>query len=432
MQYASPSLPGPIAYLTGEYPRATDTFIQREIAGLRDLGINVLTCSIRKTGAEHLVGEEQKREAAKTFYVLPAASAPLHLLWSHAKTLFSSPRLYFGALALALRSGAPGAKGLLYQLFYFAEAVVLASHLKRKRVVHIHNHIAMASGSVAMLASCVSGIPFSFTLHGPDIFYDPERWRLDLKIARARFVACISDFSRNKAIGLSDPSHAPKLHIVHCGVDPGRYSANASNATHNHQITFVGRLAEVKGLPVLFEAVQTVLPVFPSLRVTLIGDGPERSQLEQQVRELDLSDVVEFAGYRSQSEVAKALKQTDLFVLPSFAEGVPVVLMEAMAAQIPVIATRIAGIPELVEDGVSGALVEPGNAAQLAGKITGILGDPDVQAEMGRAGREKVLAQFNIADESAWLAELLRCYVLGQPVPGKRKESANCQQEETA
>ncbi|MCP5088030.1 MAG: glycosyltransferase family 4 protein [Rhodobacteraceae bacterium] len=412
-------LPGPIAYLTGEYPRATDTFIQREVAGLRDQGIEVLTCSIRKTGAEHLVGKEQEHEAANTFYVLPAAIS-LRLLTSHTSHLFTRPMRYFRALFLALRSGAPGAKGLLYQLFYFAEAGVLAQFLSHNRVVHIHNHIAMASGSVTMLASEISGVPFSFTLHGPDIFYDPQKWRLDLKIAKARFVACISRFSRNKAIELSSSEYSDKLHIVHCGVVPNRYRDSVPEPRGKHRITFVGRLAAVKGLAVLFQALPPLLTHFPDLRVTLVGDGPERAELEQQVRETGLAEIVEFAGYQSQSEVAETLKQTDLFVLPSYAEGVPVVLMEAMAAQIPVVTTRIAGIPELVEDGVSGALVEPGDTEQLTVKVADILTDPTKSVTMGAAGRAKVLAEFDVAHESAWLAEILRCYTLAQPHPGVR------------
>ena len=411
---------GPIAYITGEYPRATDTFIQREVFALRGQGMQVLTCSIRKTGAEHLVGDEQRTEAKSTFYVLQAAKSPLRLITCHLRALAKTPRKYFNTLALALRTGSPGFKRHVYQLFYFAEAVILADHLQRNGVAHLHNHIAKASCSVAMLASNISGITFSFTLHGPDIFFAPERWRLDEKIKRAQFVACISHFCRNKAKEFSKPDCWDKLHIVHCGVEPARYAdqANADNATP--KLTFVGRLATVKGIPVLFDALTKVTS---ECNVTLIGDGPERAELEAKAQALGLQDMVTFAGYKSQSEVAETLQKTDLFILPSFAEGVPVVLMEAMAARVPVIATQIAGIPELVENDISGLLVPAGDADALANAISELIGDKKRRAEMGQAGREKVITEFNIEHESVWLAMLFKAYSLNEPQPKIRPEN---------
>ncbi len=414
------ALSAPIAYITGEYPRATDTFIQREVFALRKLGMKVMTCSIRKTGTEHLVGDEQRAEAKTTFYVLRAAKSPLRLIACHVRTLMKTPRKYLNTLALALGTGSPGFKCRFYQLFYFAEAVILADHLKRNGVIHLHNHIATASCSVAMLASNVSGIPFSFTLHGPDIFFEPERWRLDAKIKRAQFVACISDFCRNKAKEFSDPDCWDKLHIVHCGVEPVRYVQQTPTDNSIPQLTFVGRLATVKGIPVLFEA---LTKINSELCVTLIGDGPERAELESQAQAHGLSHIVTFAGYKSQAEVAEALQKTDLFVLPSFAEGVPVVLMEAMAARVPVIATRIAGIPELVEQDVNGLLVPTNDANALADAISELINDPKRRVEMGRAGREKVLAAFNIEHEAAWLAQVFQAYCLDETKPDIRPEN---------
>ncbi|MDA7429909.1 glycosyltransferase family 4 protein [Primorskyibacter aestuariivivens] len=404
-----------IAYLTGEYPRATDTFIQREVAALRDLGWEIETCSIRRTGAEHLVGEEQRSEQARTFPVLDAAKNPLRLTRAKLRA-FRHPARYFRAFALAWRTAPKGIKGWLWQMFYFAEALMLAEHLERHGVTHLHNHIAKASCTVAMLTSELTGIPYSFTLHGPDIFFEPLHWRLDEKIARARFVACISEFCRSQAMVFSDRAHWDKLHIVHCGVEPTRYDpAPRSGAPH---LLFVGRLAAVKGVPVLFEALERL--DVPGLRVTLIGDGPERADLEREAAERGLADVVEFAGYRSQSEVAEALRETDALVLPSFAEGVPVVLMEAMAAARPVVTTRIAGVPELVEDGVSGRLVPPGDVDALVEALREILSDADLRARLGAAGREKVCAEFDIGKEAAWLSRLLESYVSENSYLGKR------------
>lgn len=396
----------PVAYLTGEYPRATDTFIQREVAALRALGLEVETCSIRRTGAEHLVGPEQRQEAARTFYTLAAAKNPVRLIGAHLGWLGRAPRRYIRALWLAARTSPGGLRAGLYQAIYFAEAGLLADHLRRRNVGHLHNHIATAAGSVAMLAAELADIPFSFTLHGPDIFYAPHRWRLDEKVARARFVACISHFARAQAMHFSAREHWSKLHIVHCGVDPGLYGC--ARRSPGKQLLFVGRLAAVKGVPVLFEALGEVLKSQPETRLTLIGDGHERAGLEAEAARLGLAEKVTFAGYKSQDEVAGALRAADLFVLPSFAEGVPVVLMEAMASGLPVVASSVGGVGELVEHGVSGLLLPPGNAVALAAALTDLLDNPAQGKKMGRAGAAKVVAEFDSQNEAAKLAGLFR------------------------
>lgn len=398
-----------LAYLTGEYPRASDTFIQREVAALRGLGHDVLTCSIRTTGAEHLVGPEQREEHARTFKVLDTCKAPMRLLKAHLRWI-SRPGSYLGALKLAWQTAPKGLKGRLYNLIYFLEAGVLADELARQGVAHLHNHIAKASCTVAMLASELSGIPYSFTIHGPDIFFEPHHWRIDEKAARASFVACISDFCRSQLMCFADQAHWPRFHIVHCGVEPERYGT----ALHEgRELLFVGRLAAVKGVPVLFEALKSVTGDW---HLTVIGDGPDRAALEAQAAGLP----VRFLGYRSQSEVAEALEKTDIFVLPSFAEGVPVVLMEALASGVPVVTTQIAGVPELVADGVSGRLVPPGDAEALTKALQALLDDPDSRRRMGAAGQTKVSQEFDIHKEAARLSALFCDYANGLPPKGKR------------
>jgi glycosyltransferase involved in cell wall biosynthesis len=410
-----------IAYLTGEYPRATDTFIQREVAGLRDQGLNVLTCSIRKTGVEHLVGPEQYQEARTTFYILDAARAPFRMLGAHFRAFWRSPRKFASAVKLANQTSAPGFRARLYQMFYFVEAVVLADHMQHNGVTHLHNHIAKASCTVAMLASRISGIPYSFTLHGPDIFFEPMRWRLDAKIANASFVACISNYCRSQAMIFSEADHWSKLHIVHCGVNPARYRQDPQGKRRiSKNLLFVGRLAAIKGLPVLFSIIPDLYLKHPDLKLTLVGDGPDRVSLTKQARELGLESCIEFAGYRSQSDVAELLNDTDILILPSFAEGVPVVLMEAMAAEVPVITSQIAGIPELVDHGVSGLLIPPGDENALAQSIDRLLADGALRRKMGKAGRCKVMAEFDIAKETVWLADILRQYSDGRPIDKTR------------
>ncbi|MFU8776369.1 MAG: glycosyltransferase [Roseovarius sp.] len=406
-----------IAYLTGEYPRATDTFIQREVAALRARGLTVETCSIRRTGAEHHTGPEQRAEAGATFHVLETARAPRRLIAAHLAA-WRRPGAWLRALRLAWRTSPGGIKATLYQLIYLAEAAVLAQHLRARGLTHLHNHIAKSSCTVAMLMSEMSGIPYSFTLHGPDIFYEPYRWRLDEKIARARFVACISHFARSQAMAFSEPEHWHKLHIVHCGVDPARYDHPATPAPAH--LLFVGRLAAVKGVPMLFDALRDLSKDHPALHLTLVGDGPERAALERRAREMGLTSRITFAGYKSQAEVAELLRAATALVLPSFAEGVPVVLMEAMAARVPVVTTRIAGVPELVEDGVSGLLVPPGDGHALQVAIARLLYDAHLCRDMGEAGRMRVEAEFASHREAAWLAALFQGYAESLPAKSLR------------
>ncbi|GAA4221505.1 glycosyltransferase involved in cell wall biosynthesis [Sagittula marina] len=405
-----------LAYLTGEYPRASDTFIQREVAALRALGHEVETCSIRTTGAEHLVGPEQRAEHTRTFKVLDACKGP-RLMRAHLRYL-KRPRRYMRALKLAWTTAPKGIKGRLYNLIYFAEAAVLADHMQRQGIDHLHNHIAKASCTVAMLASEMSGIPYSFTIHGPDIFFEPHHWRIDEKSERAAFVACISDFARSQLMCFANQIHWDRFHVIHCGVDPSRYTS----APHDAQnMLFVGRLAGVKGVPVLLRAIALLRHTHPDLRLTLIGDGPERAAIDAYARQLDMHPFITFMGYRSQAEVAEELSRTDLFVLPSFAEGVPVVLMEAMASGVPVVTTRIAGVSELVRDN-AGTLVAPGDADALAQAIADTLARDD-RREMGAQGRAIVETDYNIHTEAARLSTLFTTYARGEQPP-KRPEPA--------
>lgn len=401
-----------IAYLIGQYPTVSHTFVQREIAALRALGLDIITCSIRRTPPEQHRGPEEKAEAAATFNVLDFAKKPRRMIAAQIAAL-KKPGLYFRTFAHSWKMRGPGWRSAIYQVFYFTEAVILANHLKAQGVTHLHNHFAQASCTVGLLAARLAEIPFSFTLHGPADFTDPQLWRLDAKIADADFVSCISHYCRSQGMLVSPAKHWDKLHIVHCGVEPERYS---SARKPGKELLFVGRLAAAKGLPVLIQALPKIRAKHPDIHVTLIGDGPDRAELEALARNTGSADVITFAGYKNQDEVAKALAETNLFVLPSFAEGVPVVLMEAMAAEKPVVTTLIAGIPELVEDGVSGRIVPPGDGDALARAIMEILDQPDAAQKLGVEGRKKVEAEFDITKEALKLAGL---FGTGKSLPRK-------------
>ena len=395
---------GPIAYLTGEYPRATDTFIQREVAAIRAQGHEVITTTIRATDAAHHVGPEQKAEFATTFQVVTATKNVFRLGKAHVATFAKNPKGWLSALALAWRTKPAGIKAGLWQFFYFLEAGVLAHYLKEKGVVHLHNHFADSSCSVAMLTSAMSGIPFSFTMHGPGIFFEPMHWRIDEKISRAAFVACISHFCRSQGMLFSESKHWDRLKIVHCGVDPEKYKKDPNRA-YAKRLLFVGRLDAVKGVPLLLESIADLYVEHQDVELTVVGDGPARVDLEKKAQSLGAN--IRFLGYQSQQEVAQILTQTDILVLPSFAEGVPVVLMEAMAAGLPVVTTQVGGIGELVKDGASGFICPPGDRNALTMRISQLLSDPDLCAKMGEIGQAKVAADFSSADEAAWLGQLI-------------------------
>lgn len=405
--------PRHIAYLTGEYPRATDTWIQREIAALRHQGIEVSTFSVRRPGPEHLVGPEQKQGLATTTYLLEQARSG-RIIGAHFRALTRSPRRYLRALRLALATKRPGIRGGVFQLFYLAEAVVLADEIRARGADHLHNHFGDSSCTVAMLAAEVGGFPFSFTLHGSAIFFQPYTWRLDEKIRRSTFCACISHFSLSQA-AIFAPEHVDKLHIVHCGIEPQRLSP-ITHAGRGNRLLFVGRIAAGKGLDLLLDTMTELRADIGDIELTIVGDGPERARLESRARDHGLDGCVHFVGSKSQDEVGRLLVQHDIFVLPSFAEGVPVVLMEALGSRLAVVSTLVGGVTELVEDGVTGLLVRPYDRLQLRESLRRLIDDHALRQRLGEAGREKVLDQFVSADEARRLGHLFDSYQRGREV----------------
>lgn len=400
-----------IAYITGQYPRATDTFIQREVFALRNQGVEVHTFSIRQTGDEHIVGQEQQSEQAKTFYVLPISLVKLFLI--HAQLCFQHPKRYLKAIKLALSTCFPGLRGLLYQLFYFAEAGVVAREMQVRNLSHLHNHSPLSSGNVTLLASEIGGFTFSLTLHGPYVFFSAEQWHLGEKLNRALFISCISHFARSQGMLYADLKAWPRMHIVHCGVNPDEFKV-VSHQGIGHRLLYVGRLATTKGLPVLLESLAILRFTFPNVVLTVVGDGADKYLLQEVASTLGIGDAINFVGYQSQSKVREYMQHTDVLVLPSFAEGVPVVLMEAMATAVPVVATRIAGINELIEHGVSGYLVPPGDVDSLTKAIENLLRDDQLRMAFGRVGRATVEKEFNIETEVAHLFDVMQIALTGE------------------
>lgn len=409
-----------IAYLTGEYPRVTDTFIQREVAALRQLGeadgTTVSTFSVRSPAAAQKLSLAQQKERERTQYLLPAQ--PLKLLAAHAKRFAHQPKRYFQALSLAWKTRQLGLRGSLYQLIYFLEAGLLAHQLNEQGIEHLHNHFGDSSCTVAMLASALGEFGYSFTLHGPGIFFEPHRWRLDEKISRAKFVSCISYFCRSQTMIFAPIETWPNLHIVHCGIDPQQFTdasrnapASSDEAQNTPRLLYVGRLAAAKGLPILLRSLSTLKQAYPTIQLTVVGDGSDRELLTSQVEKLGLREQVDFVGYQSPESVRAYLQRSDVFVMSSFAEGVPVVLMEAMMSGLPVVATQIAGVSELVEDGVNGFLVPPSDVDALRNRIHTLLSDAALRERLGQQGQQKVRHAFNIQTEAGKLYQLMETVI---------------------
>jgi len=385
-----------ILYLTTLYPAASHTFILREISALRALGLNIQTASIREPGDQHMIGQLEEDEKNKTFYVL-GNGALWRTIVAHATLKFSSPRRYFGALRLALQSYRPGMKGLLKQFAYFAEAGIIASYMRKNGITHLHNHFGDQSATVAMLAAQLSGIPFSFTIHGPTELEDPYGWAMDQKIERSKYTVCISEYCRDFASEISSKQQDEKLYIIHCGVFPEAYVGPPPETRDGLRLVFVGRLDPVKGVSVLFDALDIVSKNRADISLDIIGGGSLQDALKERAQGMP---GVTFHGYLSQDQVAEKIIEADALVLPSFAEGLPVVYMEALASERPAIATDVAGVSELIANDETGLLVEPGNPEMLAEAILKMASNPAKRREMGIVGRKKVSEDFDIREEA--------------------------------
>ena len=393
-----------LAYLVNTYPRASHTFIRREIAALERAGHAVHRFAMR-SDRRALHDPADLAEDARTEHVLQAGRGALarSALWA-----VRQPGIR-AALALALACGARGAGGgagtggRLRHLVYLVEAAHVARRCQALEISHLHAHFGTNSATVAMLAHALGGPAFSFTIHGPDEFDAPRALSLDQKIARARFVVTISSYGRAQACRWVAPALWPKIQVVHCGIEPDRFAAGPVPAGGPHLVA-IGRLSAQKGFALLMEAVAQA--ALPNLRLTLVGDGELRGEIEAEIAAKGLQAQVTLVGWQDEAGVARALNAAQALVLPSFAEGLPVVLMEAMAAGRPVIATAIAGVPELVTPEV-GWLVPAGDVSALAGAMRALAATPaGTLAAMGQAARERVLQRHDITLEAAKLARL--------------------------
>jgi colanic acid/amylovoran biosynthesis glycosyltransferase len=402
-----------ICYVTSHYPALSHTFVMREILGLQAAGVEVVTVSVHRADAASLLAEADRREAERTWNIFPL-QAP-SFARAHAGALLAHPVAYFRTLGEAFRAAPGGTRGYLWQLFYFAEAIALWDHAQRLGARHLHAHLANVAADICWWASEFGNSAerakhwrWSFTMHGPTELFAVDRFNLARKVAHADLVVCISDFTRSQLMYLSEPDHWAKMRVVHCGADLRRYPLAPPRQGPGFVVLCVARLAAQKGLEVLLSAIKLVADRGIDVQLVLVGDGPMGARLRRRAEQLGVSNRVVMEGAVGQDEMAAYYAGADVFCLPSFAEGVPVVLMEAMASARAVVATRIAGVPELVEDGVSGLLVAPGNADELAAALQRLASSPEEREKMALAGRRKVVGEFDAEKCAAQLAKLFQ------------------------
>ncbi|THD83841.1 colanic acid biosynthesis glycosyltransferase WcaL [Aliigemmobacter aestuarii] len=390
-----------IAYLVNTYPRASHSFIRREIRALERRGLSVHRLAMRSDRAA-LVDTEDLDEDARTEHVLKLGAARLAvsaLGWMSAR-----PAKAWTAARLAWRMGVR-ANHRLRHLIYLAEAAHVAKRCADLGIDHLHAHFGTNSATVAALAHALGGSQFSFTVHGPEEFDAPLALSLGDKIERAAFVVAISSFGRSQLCRWVASSHWPRIRVVHCGIEPARFPEPAQ-MPQTPRLVAIGRFSEQKGFPLLVAAMAEAAPRLPGLHLTLVGDGPLRETIGRAIADQGLTDRITLTGWLDEAGVRDQLARAQALILPSFAEGLPVVVMEALAAGRPVIATAIAGVPELVTPGC-GWLVPAGDAHALATAIREFAATPAARlAEMGRHGRERVFARHDIDHEAARLARL--------------------------
>lgn len=400
-----------LAYLVSRYPLTSHTFILREVLALRRAGVEIDTFTVRRPEPEHLLTGADHEAHDTTHALVPPPLAELAA--SHLRALLTRPHRYLATLLLALSLRGAGARALLWQLFYFGECVLMWRECGRRGIRHIHAHHANVASDVALLAAHLGGRgwSWSFTMHGSTEFFDVREHRLPQKVENARFVVCVSDHGRSQLMTHVGTGHWDKLRVVHCGLDVSvfRPPERARDGGGQLEILTVGRVVPVKGQSLLVEALPELVRRGIDARLTVVGDGPQLPELSEHARRLGVADRVELTGSVGQDRIREHYARADVFALPSFAEGLPVVLMEAMAMELPVVASRITGVPELVEEGVSGELVVPGRADELIEGLARVLGrDAEARRAMGRAGRAKVLAEFDIERTAAELRETFR------------------------
>lgn len=395
-----------IAYLVNQYPKVSHSFIRREILALEKQGFEVLRLAVRGWDAD-VVDAEDRREQALTTYLLKDGAGGL--LRSVFDAFKASPSRFFSALKLALRMGWRADRPWPVHLIYFAEACRALPALRGFGARHLHAHFGTNPAEVAMLIEALIGLPYSFTVHGPEEFDKPQFIGTGEKLRRSAFVVAISSFGRSQLFRWVDHCHWPRVKVVHCGLEPAFHEVAPVPTPEKPRLVCVGRLCEQKGQLLLVEALGGLAKKGVDFEMVLAGDGELRGEVETLIARHGLEGRVRITGWISSDQVREEILAARALVLPSFAEGLPVVIMEALALRRPVATTYVAGIPELVQPEENGWLFPAGSVEALTAALERVLSTPpEVLERMGEAGRARVLQRHDVDTEAAKLGNLFR------------------------
>jgi colanic acid/amylovoran biosynthesis glycosyltransferase len=393
-----------IAYLVNEYPAPSHSFIRREIIALESMDIEVVRFSMRRWRGE-FVDPADREELSKTEIILEAGV--FAFMTSMLLAMMCSPKGFFRAAKVSIGMGLFGDRGILINLIYLAEASLLLRWARMNGISHVHAHFCTNSTAVAMLCKYLGGPTYSFTVHGAMEFDCISRQSLGLKVKEAKFVVAISQHAKSQICRWCEFKYWSKINVIHCGVDARFLREPSAPDQETTDFICVARLVPQKGLLILIEAIQRIRLHGKKLKLTIIGDGPQAEELRKTIGNFGLEEYIRLAGWMGSEQIGTMILQSRALILPSFSEGLPVVLMESMALRKPVIATWISAVPELVRPGINGWLVPPGCVDALADAILDCLNQPaDTLFSMGQAGRDMVLHNHNCNTEAGKLADL--------------------------
>jgi colanic acid/amylovoran biosynthesis glycosyltransferase len=397
-----PSTRPAVLYLINQYPTISHTFIKREVLALERLELRVVRVAARAGKA--LVDSGDTEEKERTTYLL---QQPFGLLQAVARFLLLRPHRFAKALAVSFRMMRRSDRGPFLHIVYLIEACGVASLVRSAGATHIHAHFGTNPAEVALLASQLSGVTYSFTVHGCEEYDKPEFLGLRAKIRGAAFVAAVSYYGRSQLFRWCDDVDRNKIKLIRCGLEEGFHDGADDVPCDATRFICVGRLCRLKGYDVLVEAAAAMAAAAQRFEVVIVGDGEARSELESLIADHRLSGTVRLVGALSSADVRREIVCARALIVPSLAENLPVVIMEAMALRRPVVATQIGGIPELVIPRETGWLVPASSVDALAGAMTEcLLASREELSAMGRKGRERVLALHDVDREAAALADL--------------------------
>jgi len=391
-----------IAYIISRFPTVSETFILYEILELTKLGMEIdVFPLIHQSGS--IIHSEVQAIAPKVHYpkLFSLDTIIDHFFWLRRK-----PKEYIQTIIQVLGKNFRSVKFLSRAIIVILQSAQVARKIEELGIQHIHAHSATHPTLMAYMIWRLTGLPYSFTAHSSDIYFNQTM--LSEKIHRACFVVTISNYNVDFLKGVSPGTSTGKIRVIHCGIDPAKFKAEPAKHMGNLlKIICVGRLEKIKGHQYLIEACAQLKAQNISFHCYLVGDGELQSKIQQEIDHLDLGQNVELLGFQTHDKVAGLLNQADVLVLPSLSEGIPVAVMEGMASGLPIVATAVTGVPELVEDGITGLLVPSKNSVALTEAIQKLFHSPDMRQQMGMAGRKKVLDQFNLQNSALELYNTL-------------------------